>query len=170
VWPKGDKPPILFMGLLDTVGAYGLPRIDALAAKPLTYQYRPFRDFVVSGEVQHVFQACSTHDRLTPFEPCCVRRKEDYRSSPTVGTPQARSGASAGGDDTVPGRDQPDGASHKYNVEYTTEEWWYPGGSGIAADFISAAAGCCRSGVKGYRCSTLLQGTAGTTNMCFACQ
>jgi hypothetical protein len=105
------------MGLLDTVGAYGLPRIDALAEKPLTYQYRPFRDFVVSSEVQHVFQACSTHDRLTPFEACCVRRKEDYKA------PQAGSGASAGGSEALRR------SGRGYDVVYTTEEWWYPGGS-----------------------------------------
>lgn len=129
VWPKGDEPPIILMGLLDTVGAYGLPRIDALAEKPLTYHYRPFRDYVVSSEVQHVFQACSTHDRLTPFEACCVRRKEDYDE-----TPHARSGSSVGGDDTALDRDQPVPAGHGYNVKYTTEEWWYPGGSGPAVD------------------------------------
>lgn len=63
VWPPGQNPPIVFMGLLDTVGAVGVPRIDGVGIKPVTYDYVPMRDFAVSSEVQNVFQACSTHDR-----------------------------------------------------------------------------------------------------------
>lgn len=61
----GKTPPVRFMGLLDTVGAVGLPRLDKVIFKPVTpvsYDYK-FRDYAVSGEVQDVFQACSTHDR-----------------------------------------------------------------------------------------------------------
>lgn len=63
VWPSGTNPPIVCMGLLDTAGAAGVPRIDGVGIKPLTYDYVPMRDFAVSSEVQHVFQACSTQDR-----------------------------------------------------------------------------------------------------------
>jgi len=112
VWPAGTKPPIVFMGLLDTVGATGLPRINSLSMIPLTYEYRPFRDFVVSSEVENVFQACSTHDRLAPFEPCPVRRREQ--------NPEAA--AEVGG--------QSQGQRHKERypgVKLNTEEVWYPG-------------------------------------------
>lgn len=108
VWPHGVQPPIVFMGLLDTVGAGGLPRIDELGlpTKRLTHGYRPFRDCVVSSEVQHVFHACSTHDRLAPFEPCFVRRREMH--------PMGLEGVLS----------QPP----KYGVHFNTEEVWYPGG------------------------------------------
>jgi len=113
-WSLGNnKPPVVFMGLLDTVGAAGLPTInpqaDEPSAKPVTYRYRPFRDLMVSGEVEHVFQACSTHDRLTPFEPCFVRRASRLTDNSHI----------------APGRDQ---NVRKYvNADYTTEEVWYPG-------------------------------------------
>ena len=63
------KPSIKFMGLLDTVGALGVPSVDAGIG--LSYE---FYDQVVSSEVQHVYQALATHDRLSVFTPCFVRR------------------------------------------------------------------------------------------------
>jgi len=110
VWHAGSKPPIVFMGLLDTVGATGLPRINGLSMTPLTYEYRPFRDFVVSREVENVFQACSTHDRLAPFEPCPVRRRDQ----------KPKADAEVGG--------QSQEYDRKYlDADYHTEEVWYPG-------------------------------------------
>ena len=58
-----------FMGLLDTVGALGVPRITPGVG--LTYE---FYDQNVSWEVQTVCQALATHDRLKVFTPCFVRR------------------------------------------------------------------------------------------------
>jgi len=108
-----NKPPIVFMGLLDTVGAAGLPtinpRADGSSDKPVTYRYRPFRDLRVSGEVEHVFQACSTHDRLTPFEPCFVRRDSRHTDHSPIAA----------------GRDQ--NVRTYAHANYTTEEVWYPG-------------------------------------------
>jgi hypothetical protein len=117
VWPAGSTPPIVFMGLLDTVGAIGFPDISGVGAKPVTYNYVPLHDLAVSSEVQYVFQACSTHDRLTLFAPCFVRRSEQYDSG-CVGTVDAVK-AAAGTDQNV--------RNPKYNVVYGTEEVWYPG-------------------------------------------
>jgi hypothetical protein len=65
-----NKPPIKFMGLLDTVGSLGIPKIN-----PGVYlDYEEFYDQNVSGEVQNVYQAVSIHDRFSLFEPCFVRR------------------------------------------------------------------------------------------------
>ena len=58
------------MGLLDTVGALGVPKIDPAAGR-LTYE---FYDMNVSREVQTVCQALATHDRLSPFTPTFVQR------------------------------------------------------------------------------------------------
>ncbi|WIA28689.1 hypothetical protein OEZ86_011225 [Tetradesmus obliquus] len=107
-WPRGSVPPIIFMGLLDTVGAEGIPRIQPQGnpANAFTYSYS-FRDVVVSSEVQHVFQAASVHDRLAPFEPCPVRR-----SSKIAGGGDAAGGSSEG---------------HYPGVSFSLQEVWFPG-------------------------------------------
>jgi uncharacterized protein (DUF2235 family) len=67
---RTKEPPIKFMGLLDTVGALGIPQFsdDILP----TYQ---FYDQNVSWEVETVFQALAVHDRLgSIFTPCYARR------------------------------------------------------------------------------------------------
>ena len=71
-----NYPPIKFMGLMDTVGSLGIPKIDSGVS--LSYE---FYDQNVSNEVDCVFQALATHDRLSVFEPCFARRKE---GSPTT--------------------------------------------------------------------------------------
>ena len=62
------RPPIKFMGLLDTVGLLGVPKVDA-GIDCLFY------DLNVSSEVENVYQALAAHDRLFGFDPCFVRRK-----------------------------------------------------------------------------------------------
>lgn len=64
-----NYPPIEFLGLLDTVGSLGIPEIDPMSV--LKYQ---FYDQQISSEVQHVYQALSTHDRLSVFAPCFAHR------------------------------------------------------------------------------------------------
>lgn len=112
VWVQGKTPPIVLMGLLDTVGAEGLPRINTAWAvnKPVMGGGVPMRDLAVSSEVQNVFQACATHDRLAAFEPCCVRRDKQYL------WPQLH-------DDS----DLYRSVDRSYKVAYATEEVWYPG-------------------------------------------
>jgi hypothetical protein len=111
-WPRSSQPPIIFMGLLDTVGAEGIPRIKPQGdpASAFTYEYN-FRDLVVSSEVQHVFQAASTHDRLAPFEPCAVRRSDKM-----VGGAEGK-GSSSSGSST----------GHYPGVEFSLQEVWFPG-------------------------------------------
>ncbi len=65
-------PPVKFMGLFDTVGALGVPRIDS--GLGLSYE---FYDQIVSTEVQNVYQALAIHDRLKLFTPCFARRNEN---------------------------------------------------------------------------------------------
>ena len=67
--PDYDYPPIEALYLLDTVGALGVPELDPMST--LKYQ---FYDQQICSEVQHVYQALSTHDRLTAFTPCFARR------------------------------------------------------------------------------------------------
>ena len=58
-----------FLGLLDTVGALGVPKVDP--GMGLDYE---FYDQDVSWEVQTVCQALATHDRVSVLSPCFVRR------------------------------------------------------------------------------------------------
>ncbi|KAK9846504.1 hypothetical protein WJX81_005492 [Elliptochloris bilobata] len=63
------RPPIKFMGLLDTVGALGVPNLAAGIG--VSYE---FYDQFVSSSVENVYQALACHDRLSVFEPCFARR------------------------------------------------------------------------------------------------
>jgi hypothetical protein len=58
--------PIKFMGLLDTVGSLGVPKLDA----GIGLDYPEFYDQKISSVVEKVYHACSIHDRLWCFEPC----------------------------------------------------------------------------------------------------
>jgi uncharacterized protein (DUF2235 family) len=73
---KGDashvwqvKRPIRFMGLIDTVGALGIPRLNAGG-----FDWAPFEFFDqnMSSVVQEVYHAPALHDRLWIFQPCLV--------------------------------------------------------------------------------------------------
>lgn len=72
VWQA--KTPIKFLGLLDTVGSLGIPRVDA--GIPGGFDYPEFHDQNVSSEVEKVYHALALHDRLWAFAPCFVSRKE----------------------------------------------------------------------------------------------
>ncbi|KAE8857750.1 hypothetical protein PTNB73_08998 [Pyrenophora teres f. teres] len=64
------KRPIRFMGVIDTVGALGIPRLNA----GIGFDWSPFEFFdqSMSAVVQHVWHAPSLHDRLWIFQPCLV--------------------------------------------------------------------------------------------------
>jgi len=72
VWPVNR--PIRFMGLIDTVGALGIPRLNA----GIGFDWSPFEFFDqhVSSVVQHVYHAPAIHERLWIFQPCLVDLSE----------------------------------------------------------------------------------------------
>lgn len=75
--------PVKFMGLIDTVGSLGIPRIDA----GIGLDYPEFYDQNVSVEVEKVYHACSMHDRLWAFAPCRAKRdlaKEYEKTRPEL--------------------------------------------------------------------------------------
>ena len=72
------RPAIKFMGLLDTVGSLGVPKVNAGFGLEFL-----FYDQVVSKEVENVYQALAAHDVFFGFEPCFVRRAHGY-SQPGV--------------------------------------------------------------------------------------
>ncbi|KAJ6199816.1 hypothetical protein J3E72DRAFT_437926 [Bipolaris maydis] len=65
------KRPIRFMGILDTVGALGIPRLSA----GVGFDWSPFEffDMSISSVVQHCYHAPCLHDRLWIFQPCLAR-------------------------------------------------------------------------------------------------
>jgi uncharacterized protein (DUF2235 family) len=69
------KRPIRFMGVIDTVGALGIPRLNA----GVGFDWSPFEFFdqTVSSVVQHVYHAPCLHDRLWTFQPCLVYPNEE---------------------------------------------------------------------------------------------
>lgn len=69
-----NRPAIKFMGLIDTVGALGIPKIDP--ERGISYE---FYDQIVPSEVENVYQASSIHDRLSFFAPCSIKRDENTR-------------------------------------------------------------------------------------------
>jgi uncharacterized protein (DUF2235 family) len=68
VWQT--RRPIRFMGLIDTVGALGIPRLNA----GIGFDWAPFEFFDqnISSVVQEVYHAPCLHDRLWMFQPCLV--------------------------------------------------------------------------------------------------
>lgn len=62
--------PIRFMGIIDTVGALGIPRLNA----GVGFDWAPFEFFDqnISSCVQQVYHAPALHDRLWIFQPCLV--------------------------------------------------------------------------------------------------
>lgn len=66
VWPVDQ--PIRCMNVIDTVGALGIPRLNA----GIGIDWAPFEFFdqYVSTVVQHVRHAPALHDRLWAFQPC----------------------------------------------------------------------------------------------------
>jgi hypothetical protein len=122
-WPRSRQPPIIFMGLLDTVGAKGIPCIKPPGHHESAFTYECFRDLVVSSEVQHVFQAVATHDRLAPFEPCAVRRSDKIVAG------EGSSSSSTG---------------HYPGVEFSLQEVWFPGKHCSQASCVApqSHAGC----------------------------
>jgi hypothetical protein len=84
---KGDathvwqvKRPIRFMGLIDTVGALGIPRLNA----GIGFDWAPFEFFDqnISSVVQDVYHAPALHDRLWIFQPCLVFPNLEDKSQP----------------------------------------------------------------------------------------
>jgi len=63
-----DKPPIKFLGLWDTVGAYGVPAYVIGSG----FKYLEFHDRVVSNVVKYARQVLAIHERTSVLEPCPI--------------------------------------------------------------------------------------------------
>ncbi|KAH7397365.1 hypothetical protein BKA66DRAFT_437930 [Pyrenochaeta sp. MPI-SDFR-AT-0127] len=75
VWP--EHRPIRFMGCIDTVGALGIPRLNA----GIGFDWSPFEFFdqQASSVIQYVYHAPALHDRLWIFQPCLIYPNDDNK-------------------------------------------------------------------------------------------
>lgn len=74
-----NKPPIKFMGLIDTVGSLGIPRLNP--GVTTGGEWPEFHDQEVSSVVEKVYHARSLHDRLWIFQPCRASRDLKHRDN-----------------------------------------------------------------------------------------
>lgn len=74
-----SKPQIRFMGIFDTVGSRGVPKLNYHTGTG--FEWPEFYDTEVSSEVENVYHAVATHDRFWAFQPCLASRdpKHDKR-------------------------------------------------------------------------------------------
>jgi hypothetical protein len=80
-WHVYGPPAIKFMGIIDTVGSLGIPKLDG----GLGFTWPEFFDQNISSEVQKVYHACSMHDRLWMFQPCRARRDPEKKYPKELG-------------------------------------------------------------------------------------
>lgn len=69
------KRPIRFVGIIDTVGALGIPRLSS--GTGFDWAEFQFFDQTASSVIQHIYHAPALHDRLWTFQPCLVFESED---------------------------------------------------------------------------------------------
>ncbi|CAB4393301.1 unnamed protein product [Rhizophagus irregularis] len=67
-YPDSEKPIIKFLGLWDTVGAYGIPAYIIGEG----FKYLEFYDQTIPNIVNFACQALATHERISFFEPCRI--------------------------------------------------------------------------------------------------
>jgi len=68
------QTPIKFMGLFDTVGSLGIPRLNYDTG--VGFEWPEFHDNKVWSTVEKVYHAMSIHDRLWAFQPCLASRDD----------------------------------------------------------------------------------------------
>lgn len=78
-----DVPtPIKFMGIFDTVGSRGIPRLNYHTGTG--FEWPEFYDNRVSTVVEKVYHAVAIHDRLWAFQPCLASRNPKHAKNSTL--------------------------------------------------------------------------------------
>ncbi|OCK87560.1 uncharacterized protein K441DRAFT_622710 [Cenococcum geophilum 1.58] len=72
----GVRTPIKFMGIFDTVGSRGVPKLNYDTGTG--FEWPEFHDNFVSSAVEKVYHAVAIHDRFWPFQPCLAWRKSKH--------------------------------------------------------------------------------------------
>ncbi|GAB1742689.1 hypothetical protein NU219Hw_g8401t1 [Hortaea werneckii] len=112
-----NQAPVKFMGLIDTVGSLGIPRLN-----PGMYaggEWPEFHDQKVSSVVEKVYHAMSLHDRLWIFQPCRASWTETLMRR--IGE-RARKMSGDGAESAESSSDR-----QKQPPDYQIHERWFPG-------------------------------------------
>ena len=111
-----EQAPVKFMGLIDTVGSLGIPRLN-----PGMYaggEWPEFHDQKVSSVVEKVYHAMSLHDRLWIFQPCRASRTEKLISRISESAKNNFGDIAETAESSTTRKKQPD---------YQIHERWFPG-------------------------------------------
>ncbi|RYP50475.1 hypothetical protein DL769_010941 [Monosporascus sp. CRB-8-3] len=76
------RTPVKFMGIFDTVGARGLPKLNYHTGSG--FEWPEFYDNLVSSAVGKVYHAVAIHDRFWGFQPCLAFRRADHNGDPDL--------------------------------------------------------------------------------------
>jgi len=76
------QTPIKFMGIFDTVGSRGVPKLNYHTGTG--FEWPEFYDNVVSTTVEKVYHAVAIHDRFWAFQPCLVSRQPRHTGVPAL--------------------------------------------------------------------------------------
>ncbi|KFA45502.1 hypothetical protein S40293_10306 [Stachybotrys chartarum IBT 40293] len=76
------RSPIKFMGIFDTVGSRGVPRLNFHTGSG--FEWPEFHDNLVSTAVEKVYHAVSIHDRFWAFQPCLASRDPCHAVDPDL--------------------------------------------------------------------------------------
>ena len=76
------RTPIKFMGIFDTVGSRGVPKLNYHTGTG--FEWPDFHDNLVSTTVEKVYHAVAVHDRFWAFQPCLASRDARHTSDPTL--------------------------------------------------------------------------------------
>ncbi|KAM6513679.1 hypothetical protein FALCPG4_016053 [Fusarium falciforme] len=71
------RSPIKFMGIFDTVGSRGVPRLNYHTGSG--FEWPEFYDNLVSTAVEKIYHAVAMHDRFWAFQPCLASRHPNHR-------------------------------------------------------------------------------------------
>ncbi|KAI8689377.1 hypothetical protein LRP88_14159 [Fusarium phalaenopsidis] len=76
------RSPIKFMGIFDTVGSRGVPRLNYHTGTG--FEWPEFHDNLVSTAVKKVYHALAMHDRFWAFQPCLASRNPSHANNPDL--------------------------------------------------------------------------------------
>lgn len=76
------RTPVKFMGLFDTVGARGVPKLNYHTGTG--FEWPGLHDNKVSTAVEKVYHALAMHDRFWAFQPCLAERNSRHANDPAL--------------------------------------------------------------------------------------
>ncbi|KAH7142139.1 hypothetical protein EDB81DRAFT_653804 [Dactylonectria macrodidyma] len=82
------RSPIKFMGIFDTVGSRGVPKVNYDTGSG--FEWPEFYDNLVSSAVEKVYHAAAIHDRFWAFQPCLASRNPEHAGDAALASLEMR--------------------------------------------------------------------------------